>query len=187
MATTFPIAPLLTVEDFLKIRFPSEQKAELSNGVIRMMAGGTGSHARVQRNVLGYLFRSLRGSGCSPYGSDTGVRTHDLSIRYPDISVFCGRDTPENDSLTSFDDPKVVIEILSPSTRNEDFGAKLFEYRTLASVDTILFIDPDSGAKRLLQRTNAGGWSDVALDNDADVPLPSLGLTLPSAEIFARD
>jgi Uma2 family endonuclease len=172
---------------FLKIRFASDQKAELSNGVIRMMAGKKGIHARIQRNVLAFLFVALRGSGCSPYGSDTGVRTHDLSLRYPDVSVFCGRDTPENDELVTFDDPKVLIEILSPSTRNEDLGAKLFEYRALPSVDNILFIDPESGTKRVLQRTEALGWTDVALDGDADVSLPSLGLILPSIEIFTRD
>jgi hypothetical protein len=37
--------PLLTAEDFLDIDF-GERKAELDNGVIRMMAGGAARHAR---------------------------------------------------------------------------------------------------------------------------------------------
>lgn len=39
MATPFDY-PLLTAEDFREIDF-GERKAELDNGVIRMMAGGT--------------------------------------------------------------------------------------------------------------------------------------------------
>lgn len=187
MATIYPLEPLLTVEDFLKIRFAADQKAELSNGRIRMMAGGKGSHARVQANILSWLRVALRGSGCRPFGSDMGIRTGAVSLRYPDISVFCGRNGSENDELTVFDDPKVVIEVLSPSTRDEDFGAKLPEYHALASVDAILFVEPETGVKRLIQRTGPAAWSDAELDSEADVTLTSLGLTIPNAEIFARD
>ncbi len=187
MATTYPMSPLLTVEDFLQIDFGPDQKAELDNGVIRMMAGGTGAHNRVQANISRFLAGALRGSGCRPYGSDMGFRTHDLSLRYPDVSVFCGRDTPENDRLRVFDDPKMVVEVLSASTADSDFAVKLPEYRAVASIDTILFVDPDSGTMRLVQRTGPASWSDAELAAGADVPLPTFGLTMPNSEIFARD
>lgn len=187
MATTYPMSPLLTVTDFLRIDFGSDQKAELDNGVIRMMAGGTGAHNRVQANINRFLAVALRGSGCRPYGSDMGFRTHDLSLRYPDVSVFCGRDTPENDQLRLFDDPKMVVEILSPSTADSDFAVKLPEYRAVASIETILFVNPDSGAMRLVQRTGPASWNDAELEAGADVPLPPFGLVMPNSEIFARD
>ena len=98
---------LLTVEEFLEIEFTGNEGhcLELDNGAIRLMAGGSAAHARVQTNILGNLFARLKGSGCSPYGSDMGVRTHDLSLRYPDVSVFCGRESPENDKLKHKFDP----------------------------------------------------------------------------------
>jgi Uma2 family endonuclease len=187
VATTYPLEYALTAEEFLKIGFASDQKAELNNGVIRMMAGGSASHARVQRNIIRFLAAALRGSGCSPYGSDMGVRTHDLSVRYPDVSVFCGRDTPDNDTFKAFDDPRVVVEVLSPSTREQDFRVKLPEYRAIPSVDTILLVDPDTRAMHLVQRTGSSSWVDADIATDADVPLPSFNLTIPNAEIFARD
>jgi len=187
MATIYPLEPLLTVEDFLKIRFASDQKAELSNGRIRMMAGGKSSHARVQINIVAWLRIALRGSGCRPFGSDMGVRTHDLSLRYPDVSVFCGHNTFDDDQLTVFDDPKVLIEVLSPSTRDEDMGVKLPEYQSIPSVETIVFIEPDTGVMRLVQRTGRAAWNDSELDSESDIPLSSLNLTIPNAEIFARD
>jgi len=186
MATTYPMSTLLTVEDFLEIDF-GDKKAELDNGVIRMMAGGTGSHARVQGNIISFLRTALRGSGCRPYGSDMGVRAHDLSLRYPDVSVFCGRDTPDNDALKTFDDPRMIVEILSPSTASDDLRIKLPEYRTIASIETILFVDPDTGTMRLLQRTGAASWTDAELPVGSDVPLPTFGLTMPNSEIFSRD
>lgn len=186
MATRNLHAPLLTVQEFLEIDFGPERKAELSNGVIRMMAGGTAVYNRIQRNILFLLTAALRGSGCSPYGSDMGVRMHDFSLRYADVSVFCGRDGPENDRRREFDDPKMVVEILSPSTQDEDVNVKLPEYKSIATMQTILFIDPDNGAMRLLQRKGPASWNDAELAPNSPVPLPEYGVTLAYDDIFAR-
>lgn len=43
--------PLPTAEQFLDTDL-GEQKAELDNGVIRMMAGGTARHAQVSGNIF---------------------------------------------------------------------------------------------------------------------------------------
>ncbi len=179
---------LLTVEEFLSLEFSGDEgrRVELSNGTIRMMAGGSVAHARVQQNISGALFVALRGGACSPYGPDMGVRTHDLSLRYPDVSVFCGRDAPEFDKLLECDDPKLVVEVLSPSTKREDVTIKLPEYQSIPSLDAILYVDPDDETIRLLTRTAPRGWSDVTLAKGEDVILPTLGVSLTRAEIFAR-
>ena len=179
--------PLLTVDEFMRIDFGPEKKAELSNGVIRMMAGGTERHNWLQRNVLVALTLKLRGSGCGAYGSDMGVRTYNFSLRYPDVSVFRGRNTAENENRREFDDPRMIVEILSPSTRKEDIGVKLPEYKNAPTVETILYIDPDTGGMQLLQRTGPKEWRDAELAPGTDVPLPGFGLTLRYDEIFARD
>ena len=179
---------LLTVEEFLEIEFTGDEGhcLELDNGTIRLMAGGSAAHARIQANIFGTLFARLKGSGCRPYGSDLGVRTHDLSLRYPDVSVFCGRETPENDDLKQFDDPKMVVEVLSPSTRREDETSKLREYQAVASLEAILFVDPETEEIRLLTRRDGRGWKDKALDMESDVSIEALGISLTRAEIFAR-
>lgn len=86
-----PAYPLLTAEEFFEIDF-GEHKAELDNGVIRIMAGGGRRHARVSGNILLALASRLRGSGCAAYPSDMAVRTCKRSVRYPDVSVYCGRE-----------------------------------------------------------------------------------------------
>jgi Uma2 family endonuclease len=179
---------LLTVEEFLELDIELEgvPRVELDNGVILAMAGGSGTHNRVQSNVMGTLFERLKGSGCRPYGPDMGVRTHDLSLRYPDVSVFCGREGPENDKLKQFDDPTLIVEILSPSTRRRDKDVKLPEYRAMPSLKTILYIDPDAQKVQLSTRTQGGGWRDFEVDSKEDVVLVSLGISIAWAEIFAR-
>lgn len=176
----------LTVEEFLGIDFGPQLKAELDRGTILMMAGGTRDHARVQGNLIAYLHTALRGSGCRPYGSDMKVRSADASVRYPDVTVDCGApgDTGRDQFLHA---PRVVVEVLSPSTRSQDAGVKLDEYRSLPTVDTIVLVDPEAERLRVLQRTGPQSWVDTAHIAPAALDLPTLGVTVPHDEIFARD
>lgn len=183
---TRPVYPLLTAEEFLDIDF-GERKAELDNGVIRMMAGGTTRHARVQGNILLALGVRLRGTGCTPYNSDMAARTRDHSVRYPDVSVYCGRNGPEHDNDKSAPDPRIVFEVLSAGTARTDLRTKLEEYRALSSIDTIVFVDIASERLRIVQRTGPANWSDDTYDVATDVALPSIDMTIPHDEIFARD
>lgn len=182
---------LITVEEFLDIEWDdSDTKAELDNGVIRimrMMAGGSGMHSRVQINIISTLRVKLKGSGCRPHGSDMAVLTGDYSVRYPDASVFCGRDGADSDKLKVFDDPRLLVEVLSPTTRTQDLEVKLPEYRALRTLKTILLIDPEEETIRLLKRDTAGEWTDEKLERGADVELSDLTITLTWDDIFARD
>jgi Uma2 family endonuclease len=179
---------LLTVDEFLELEFSGDDcpRIELDNGTIRLMAGGSAAHARVQANIFGTLFGRLKGSACRPYGSDMGVRTHDLSLRYPDVSVFCGREGPENDQLKQFDDPKLVVEVLSPSTRHDDERVKLREYQAVPSLEGVVLVDPEAETIRVLTRGPGRGWNDVGLDKGSDVVIDTLSVSLTWAEIFAR-
>jgi Uma2 family endonuclease len=188
MASAASVPYRITVEQFLAIEWDDpDAKAELDNGVIHMMAGGSAAHSRVQGNVFAALFAKLRGSGCRPYGSDMGVRTHDLALRYPDVSVFCGRDGPDNDQLQAFDDPKLVVEILSPSTRRRDVERKLPEYRALPGLRHILYIDPETETVNLFTRTGPRAWNEAEFSDSEQVELAEFGLTLLWSDIFGRE
>jgi Uma2 family endonuclease len=178
--------PLLTAREFLEIDF-GEHKAELDNGVIRMMAGGTARHARVQMNLVVALAQRLRGSGCTPYGSDMATLTKGDSVRYPDVTVFCGRDGLRDDDAKAFDDPKTIFEVLSAGTARSDLGVKVPEYKALASVDAIVLIDIATERLHVFQRTPTNGWNEQPYDQPVDLHLNALGITIPHDEIFARD
>ena len=76
---------------------------------------------------------------------------------------------------------------MSPSTTTLDQGTKLEEYKRVASIRTIAFVDPDNELCRTVERKSATAWLDQIFSGTRGVELPSLGLMLPHAEIFARD
>ncbi len=183
---TLPNYPLVTADEFLLMDF-GERKAELDNGVIRMMAGGTRRHSTVQINIIAALRAKLRGSGCQPQGPDMATRTHDISVRYPDVSVFCGKGGEAFDDDIKDDSPRVLFEILSNGTARTDLKVKLEEYKALPSVDTIVYVDIGTERLRVVQRTGPDAWADQNHREPHDIALPALGVTLTNDEIFARD
>jgi Uma2 family endonuclease len=184
-----PLYEPITVDQFLSIDFGSDKKFELVDGMIRMMTGGTSAHARVSGNIYFFLRQKLAGSGCLPYNSDMGVRISDTNLRYPDVSVYCDHPTAEekNTSKITLGSSNVRAESLSSDTSGVDQGTKLEEYRGLAAVDTIVFVDPENELARVFQRLGPTAWRDDMFAQPHDVELPALGIVLSHTEIFARD
>jgi Uma2 family endonuclease len=177
----------ITAEQFVEIDF-GDRRFELVDGNLRMMTGGSPAHSRVASNILVFLGTRLRGSGCRAYNSDMGLRVDEGNVRFPDVSVYCGDPaSPERERQKLFTDPTVIFEVLSPSTAREDQSSKTDEYRTVASLDTIVFIDVDNETTRVIQRLGPTSWRDDMFAQPHDVTLPSLGVTVPHHEIFARD
>lgn len=189
MATSFALDPAyrrVEVHEFLEMDFQGA-KAELVDGLIFMMAGGSERHAMIAANVLSYLRVKLRGSGCRTYGSDLAARTGERSIRFPDVSVYCGALSDEQRRSKLIGYPQVLVEVLSPSTRSLDETEKLAEYCALKGMRDVLLIDPEAERVRIVSRASAGARSGDWLSPGSDAELPSLGLTIPHAEIFALD
>lgn len=185
MATNAHLRPV-TATEFLQIDFGPNLKAELDRGVIRMMAGGTYAHSIVQMNLYGFFRERLRGSGCRPHGSDMAVEVRDWSVRYPDVTIDCGSPpkSPRDKVLT---DPRVVVEVLSPSTQDHDLSVKLGEYRAIGSIHTVAFVDPDEQTIAVTRRTERGGWTDLVFSADCGLEIPAMDLTVPRNEVFATD
>lgn len=115
-----------------------------------------------------------------------GVRNHRLSVRYPDVTVYCGRSGPENDKMKAFDDPKMVVEVLSPSTRTRDIEVKLPEYRAIESLEAILYVDPDDESMHLETRDADGNWKVTACVANGSLTVDALNLMLTWDDVFAR-
>jgi Uma2 family endonuclease len=82
-------------------------------------------------------------------------------------------------------EPKLVVEVTSPSTGLFDRTDKLEEYKTVASIDYILLIDADLPQVRLYWREAGGAWNTIKfIGLDASVTMPKLDVVLTLAEMY---
>lgn len=84
------------------------------------------------------------------------------------------------------DEPRLVVEVLSPSTAAFDRVEKTEEYKTVPGLAYILLVDPEQPRVMLHTRGNNGAWTALRFAGlEAAVPLPALDLALPLGEIYA--
>lgn len=181
-----PAYPQLTAKQFLEFSF-SDRKAELDDGVVRVLDGVTVGHATVQGNIAAWLHAHLRGSGLFPYGSSLPIMTGECSVRCADVVVAPSHPRSERSQISYLDDPLVIFEIVHVGPPRTDLAVKLAEYRRLPTLDTLVVVDAKAERLHVFQRAGRTRWSDEAYDVPIDLRLPCLGLTIPHAKIFARD
>ena len=82
------------------------------------------------------------GLTCSAYPDGMAVRIDDDTVYEPDAQVRCG--APLADDEIKVTDPIIVVEVLSPSSRARDTGAKLEDYFRLPSVRHYLIVKTEN-------------------------------------------
>jgi Uma2 family endonuclease len=172
-----------TVEEFFAWQEKQPERYELVDGFpVRMMSGARNVHDDIVVNVLAELRNQLRGSGCRPFTGDGSVETRPGQIRRPDIGVDCGRRDPNATKATL---PRVVVEVLSPSTRDFDTIGKLEEYKLVDSLEHILIVEPNAPEVMIWVRGTDGSWRQgIRRGLDQEIDMPEIGVTLPLAEIY---
>ena len=183
MSTATP-TERLSVDAYLAGELNSAVKGEYLGGVVYAMGGGTNRHNQVATNVLGALHARLRGHRCRAFNSDTKIRIclpHEIRFYYPDASVVC-QPNPANDTYQ--DQPVVVVEVLSPSTRRIDEGEKKDAYLTIPSLTSYVLVEPDLPCVVVFQRDDEQFVRRVYSGPQATVLFEDLGLELPLAEIY---
>lgn len=175
----------VSVEEYLAGELTSPVKHEYLGGIVYAMAGARNVHNIVATNILGTLHGRLRGKKCRPFNSDTKIRvrlsTH-LRFYYPDCSVIC-RPNSQDDSFQ--DDPAVIFEVISQSTRRIDTGEKKDAYLTIPSLSAYVLVEQESAAAVVYRRTDEGFVAELYDGMDAVIPLPEIDAELPLAEVYS--
>ena len=182
MAETLPKP--MTVEEFFDWQRVQDKNYELVDGLpvltVKAMTGASDRHDRITVNAIGTLFQQLRGKPCRPKTSDTSIRTF-RGTRRPDVTVECGKPDPRD---MAADEPRMVIEVLSPSTMRFDRFQKLGEYQQHPAIRVILVVDSEAPQVTVWRR-DGERWATEELEGlDAVLALPEIDATLPLSELY---
>jgi Uma2 family endonuclease len=172
----------MSAEEFLEWGLHQELRYELVDGVPVAMAGAKQRHDRIVASVLGMLYNLLRGHKCRQFTADLAVRIPVGNIRRPDAGIDCG--LPDDDATTAIA-PILVLEVLSPSTRDFDMFGKLEEYKTVPTLAHIVIVDPDTPQVFHWSRLQNESWRHELLEGlDAAIQIPEIEGTLDLASLY---
>lgn len=176
----------ISPDEYLAGEQLADAKYEYIDGEVYAMAGASDRHVKVTLNAAIVIKQHLRGSGCSTYIADMKVRIgKDEAFFYPDVMVTCDPvdQLPEQDYAKN--SPKLIIEVLSPSTESKDRGSKFMRYRQLVSLQEYVLIDPDDYYAEVFRRQNENEWLlSTCQGQAASLTLQSIGLTLSLLDLY---
>ena len=175
---------LVSPMEYLRREREAKTRHEYVDGVVCEMAGASLRHACLTKNLHGMLYRTLGKGPCENLDQDVKVWI-DASRRYyyPDATISCPPNFIDDDNGV-IDNPTVVIEVLSPGTRNLDRGPKFADYRALPSLRDYVLVESEARRVEVFSLED-GEWRGRTYPEGA-ARLPSLGIELGLDELYRR-
>lgn len=174
-------------DDYVELEEIARVKHEYLAGQVWAMSGGSPEHAGIASTVIGLLNGALVGKPCRSFTSDLRIRVKKTGLgTYPDISVICGAVEldPEDRRQHTVTNPRVLVEVLSPSTEGYDRGEKLEHYKAIESLHEVMFVAHDRREIEIVRRESDGSWSRHVTASGGSVRLESIDAELAVDEVY---
>jgi Uma2 family endonuclease len=177
----------MTVEEYLEAEEACEERFEFLDREMVAVGYGGLRHSLIVTNVAAAIHAATRGSSCLTFGPNIRVCIDDQRlVAYPDVTVICGPPEYLDAGRRILKHPTVVVEVLSPSTRNFDLGEKAKLYRRLPSLREFLIVEQERVFVEHYRRLEDGSWQIVVhAEANPVIRLDSLGAEVVVAELYA--
>lgn len=168
----------------------TDAKYEYLDSAARLMSGGSGEHEQIAYNVRAALSQHFQSGPCFSRGSDMQVLIGTQSSRkenyvYPDVTVSCDvADRRRGNTLIL--SPRMVVEVLSPSTEKIDRGRKLETYKRSPTMQEIVLINQFVQAVEVCRRDEQDDitWHSMFYGPGSNTELKSIDVHLALYEIY---
>lgn len=178
-------AKTYTLEQYFDKEYRSEMRHEYMNGHIRAMAYTSVAHGDIFSNLFAAISVCVKAKDCKLYGSDRMLYVPKCNrIFYPDLLIVCGEHQMLNHKgkMRATLNPKVLIEITSPSTENEDKIDKWSCYRHIESLEQYIIVSHRTKLVNVYERTDIENkWlvtelseNDILELDDCKIPLSDI-------------
>lgn len=178
MMANSPQPQKMTIEEYLLWELDQDLRYEYINGEVFAMTGGTIPHNDIALNLYTALRPHLRPRGCRVNVSDVKVRVTSKSpYFYPDLIVSCDRQ--DLNAHKFIQNPKLIVEVLSPSTSSKDRGEKFRYYLGMPTLQEYLLIDSEKISVERYCRGEGRMWLYYPYTTGDIITLSSIEFELP--------
>lgn len=166
----------------------SPERHEYFEGVVYAMSGGSPRHNLLVGNLHRMLGTGLRGRPCVmlPEGQRIFIPATGL-YTYSDALVVCDGPRFHSEDPRSLTNPRVICEVLSPSTEGYDRGEKFQSYQSIESLQEYVLVEQHRRrVEHFLRRAN-DQWLLTSYEGEAAVvSLPTVDVSLSVAELYEQ-
>ncbi len=125
----------ISYEEYMALVNSSDQRYELIDGEVYLMASPSFKHQVVVNEISGHFYNYFKRNPCRSLTAPLDVRLfgyaskfeEDPNVVQPDVIVICDDDKVNEDNKYE-GTPTLIVEVLSPSSKGKDMVAKLNLY-----------------------------------------------------------
>lgn len=187
---------LSTVAEYLEFERQAEDRHEFVDGEIRAMAGESPWHSIINLNLIVEVGNQLKGKQCQAFSPNMKIRSGEQVdphspkglFSYADLTVVCGKPQFHDQFGDVLLNPKVIFEVLSPSTESFDRGDKFERYRNHnESLTDYVLVSQKKPLIEHFQRQPNGQWLMTEVRGmKGELHLASIDCRLKLAEVYDR-
>jgi Uma2 family endonuclease len=174
----------ISEEQYLEDEKTREIKHEYVDGEVYAMSGASRNHSILSLSIGRLLENHLDGTRCNTFVADMKVKIdtkNGSKFFYPDVVVACDDDNG-HDYYT--DRPRIIVEVLSKSTRRFDQTLKFETYKTIPTLQEYVLIEQDFAEMEVCRRD--ANWFPERYFLGDDVTFESISLTVSVEAIYHR-
>jgi Uma2 family endonuclease len=162
-----------------------DYKFEYINGQVYAIAGGSSEHSRIAVNMVSALNFHLRGKSCLPFNSDMKVlpQGDEDPSYYPDVTVTCNPEDYQRGSK-AIRSPRLIIEVLSPTTYTRDRSEKMYDYQACSSLQEYMLISTHHQEIEVHHQESEDKWELTRYRHGHTVILASVELSISVSDIY---
>lgn len=176
------VVPRLSVSEYLAGERDADVRHEYVDGQVYAMAGASDRHNRIAGNIFSRLNSHLDGDECEPFISDMKIKVDDALYYYPDVVVTC--DPPGGDAYFRTQ-PRLIVEVTSPTTERVDRTEKLHAYKSIESLQEYVLVSQDATLIEIHRRAPEGEWTRELLTAPHEqLTLASVGLSISLSDVY---
>lgn len=183
-----PQYAFISEADYYALEEKAVIRHEYFDGEIFAMAGASPQHVKLTGNITVALGRRLLGRQCYTAPVDQRVKIEATGlITYPDLAIVCPPEHYDPNNAQTLLNPRVIVEILSPSTARYDRTTKFENYQQIEGLSDYILIEQDQMRVEHYHREANGTWPQrVHVLPDDELHLPELDIAVPLREIYER-
>lgn len=175
----------MSASDYLAWEAVQPERHEFVHGEVFAMAGAEDRHVTARGNLYIALRQHLHGTPCRTFMSDMKLHVAAAdSWFYPDLMVTCN--AADHASALVKTAPKLLVEVLSPSTAAYDRGLKFTHYRRIPELQEYMLLDLDERRTDLYRKGADGLWVLHPFEPGQTVHLASVDVQITAAQLFAE-
>jgi len=177
-------------EDYFDLAEKLPFKVEYHENEIVTMGLASYWHEKITATLIALLYQvfNQQGESFDILGSNSGVQIPKFEGGYymPDVMIIRGNPIFKENSTAIITNPYIIVEVLSPATKAFDLSEKLPEYKLIASLQQVIYVNPQKvSVFTFIRSENPNAWINQDFYSLEDSIVVE-GVTILLADIYCK-